>query len=314
MLKRWFGMGFSWLSNELLDLCGGVDLAQLFQAVVNNNDKVLVLGPCNGIFCFAATLLKGTEMEPSDDYDQIVLWNPATRESKKLPQFHRPQDETDPVYDFGLGFDPKTNDYKVIRILTFSSQCEVAVYSLRADSWRVIDSSLNPSYELHSPRYPSYLNGVHHWWAHEKGNMDHQILLSFDMGNEMFQEIPSPPIEAYGLGEVAVLNDYVAVILQCGRLEESYEIWVLFETWIKLSTIGPLPPHTWDLVELREDCMVVLSRKGTQDGGMVVYDPIRREVRLAQIFGASCTLLMSYKESLVLLNGWGNLIEQQHNS
>jgi hypothetical protein len=138
----------SWLSNELLELYEGVDLTQLFQAVVY---KVLVLGPCNGIFCFAATLLKGTEMEPSDDYDQIVLWNPATRESKKLPQFHRPQDETDPVYDFGLGFDPKTNDYKVIRILTFSSQCEVAVYSLRSDSWRVIDSSLNPSYELHLP-------------------------------------------------------------------------------------------------------------------------------------------------------------------
>ncbi|XP_059451338.1 F-box/kelch-repeat protein At3g06240-like [Corylus avellana] len=320
VLKRRYEMGFSWLSNEILDqydetveLFGDIDLSQLFQDDVY---KLLVSGPCNGIFCFAATLLEDTELTLSDDYDQIVLWNPATRESKTLPQIQPPPDVTDPVYDFGLGFDPKTNDYKVVRILTFNSQCEVAVYSLRADSWRVIDSSPNPSYEIHSPRYPSYLNGVHHWWAHEKGNMNHQILLSFDMGNEMFQEVPSPPIEAYGLGDVSVLTNHVAVVLQCGSgLEEWYEIWVLFETWIKLSTIGLLPPHTWDLVELRTDGMVVLGTKGTENGALILYDPRRRKLWDTKIYGASsCTLLLSYKESLVLLNGWGNLIEQQHNS
>jgi F-box interacting protein len=72
------------------------------------------------------------------------------------------------ISNFGFGFDPKTNDYKVVRILSFLILiCEVVVYSLSTNSWRVIDSSPNPSYLIRLPRYPSYLNGVHHWWAED---------------------------------------------------------------------------------------------------------------------------------------------------
>ena len=55
---------------------------------------------------------------------------------------------TGPFYaSFGFGFDPKTNDYKVIRILSLAlrgsqnSQPVVEVYSLFAGEWRILSDS-----------------------------------------------------------------------------------------------------------------------------------------------------------------------------
>jgi hypothetical protein len=54
------------------------------------------------------------------DYDRMVLWNPATRELKMLPLFPQ-QPNLYFVSHLGFGFDPKTNDYKVVRIMNFCS-------------------------------------------------------------------------------------------------------------------------------------------------------------------------------------------------
>jgi hypothetical protein len=52
----------STLSNETLELSGDVDLSQLFQDEVAG---VLMLGPCNGILCLAATLrMKDEDLQP----------------------------------------------------------------------------------------------------------------------------------------------------------------------------------------------------------------------------------------------------------
>ncbi|XP_059450700.1 F-box protein CPR1-like [Corylus avellana] len=103
----------STLSNETLEVSGNVDLSQLFLDEVS---KVSIFGPCNGILCFSGTLWKNRDGHC--DYGRLVLWNPATRESKLLPPFPRQSD----LYFFsnlGFGFDPKTNDYKVVRIMNF---------------------------------------------------------------------------------------------------------------------------------------------------------------------------------------------------
>ncbi|GLT72372.1 hypothetical protein SLA2020_443120 [Shorea laevis] len=42
----------SWVSNETLELSGDVDLSQLFQDEVRFLE---IVGPCNGIFCFASS-------------------------------------------------------------------------------------------------------------------------------------------------------------------------------------------------------------------------------------------------------------------
>ena len=47
----------------------------------------------------------------------IVLWNPATKEAKVVPESHvsYPQGGAQ-IRDLGFGFDVKTNEYKVVKI------------------------------------------------------------------------------------------------------------------------------------------------------------------------------------------------------
>ncbi|KAE8021693.1 hypothetical protein FH972_007563 [Carpinus fangiana] len=313
-LDEWGNPRVSILSNDTLELSGDVDLFQLFQHQVG---EVQVFGACNGIICLAATLWKDGKMIWG--YEQLVLWNPATRESKMLPPIHRPSDLPDHFSHIGFGFDSKTNDYKVVRILHYKSQYEVAVYSLSADSWRVIDSSPNPSCSIHSSRYPSYVNGVDHWWVFDTGKGYRLFLLSFDMSNEVFKKVLLPPIEASLIEDFAVINDSLALILRCeDELYYSFDIWVLNEsvverTWAKLLTIGRIPPCLWTLIQLREDGSVVLSDSNME--GLKLYDPRTQEVRDLRINGTVyCSELVSYTESIVFLNGWWDLLGHQESS
>ena len=291
------------LSNDTLELSGDVDLLQLFQHQVC---EVLVFGACNGIICLAATLRKDGDIICGGE--QLVLWNPATRESKMLPPIHPPSDLPGHFSHIGFGFDSKTNDYKVVRILHYNSQYEVAVYCLSADSWRVIDSSPSPSYWIHSSRYPSYVNGVDHWWAFDPGKVCEPFLLSFDMSNEVFQKVLLHPIEVSLIEDFAVINDSLALILRCyDELYYSFDIWVLNgsgveRTWTKLLTIGRIPLNLWHLIQLREDGSVVLSDPNME--GLELYDPRTQEVRDLRINGTGyCSELVSYTESIVFLNG-----------
>jgi F-box interacting protein len=307
----------STLSNETLEVSGDVDLSQWFHDEVS---MVSMFGPCNGILCLSGTLWN--MRDGYSDYDRLVLWNPATRESKMVPPFPRQQD-LDFLTHIGFGFDPKTNDYKVVRIMNFLFQhCEVQVYHLSTNSWRVLDSSPNPSYFIHPPRFSSYLNGVYYWWArvHEDGYMGRQFLFSFDMSNEVFQEVLPPPFEGHNCidQDIAVINETVTLILPCNfdiELNVWTEIWVLNEcgvetTWTKILTIRQIPVFL-DLLQLREDGLVVLI---DADQCLVLYDPRTQEARNLQIYEARSAQLVSYTESLVLLNGEGmDVLEQQAN-
>jgi F-box interacting protein len=304
ILRRGGGLDqlrLSTLSNETLEVSGNVDLSQWFQDEVY---MVSMFGPCNGILCLSGTLWKKR-------YDRLVLWNPATRESKILPPFPLQQDLYF-VSHFGFGFDPKTNDYKVVRIMKFGYRhCEVQVYHLSTNSWRVLDSSPNLPYFLHTPRFSSYLNGVYYWWARviDYSFMGRQLLFSFDMSNEVFQEVLPPPFDGRNCihQDIAVINETVTLILPCNidiELKVWIEIWVLNEcgverTWTKIFTIRQISVF-WDLLQLREDGLVVLT---DEDNCLVLYDPRTQEARNLQIYEARSAQLVSYTESLVLLNG-----------
>ncbi|XP_059452577.1 F-box/kelch-repeat protein At3g06240-like [Corylus avellana] len=308
ILSHWNACGnprVSTLFNETLQLSGDVDLLQLFQHQVG---EVVVVGACNGIICLSATLREDGKW--ISGYEHLVLWNPATRESKMLPPIHRPWDLPGYFSNFGFGFDSKTNDYKVVRILHDNSQSEVAVYSLSADSWRAIDSTPHPSYSINSSSFPSYLNGAFYWWAFDMGEISQPFLVSFDMSNEVFQKVLLLPLEASLFEGIAVVNDSVALILRCeGELDYSFDIWALNEscverTWTKLLTIEPIPPYRWDLIQLREDGSVLLSDPNV--GGFALYGPRTQQMRDLRINDSrSCSQLISYTESIVFLNGSG---------
>ncbi|KAE8021742.1 hypothetical protein FH972_007607 [Carpinus fangiana] len=288
------------LSHETLELSENVDLSQLFQDEVSG---VQMLGPCNGILCLAGSLKMTKDGDLQPGYE-MVLWNPATRESKMLPPTDMPTSTF--TSNFGFGFDPKTNDYKVIRILNFDfRQCKVEVYSLSTNSWRVIDSSPDPSLFIKLPRFPSCLRGVHYWWAHADDYCHHDGLISFDMRNEVFQKLLPHLRRGFFLHpeDIAVFNDSVTLILRyCCEVERWIDILVLNEsgvesTWTRGFTIRRIPTF-WRLIQLREDDSAVLT-----DGNcLVLHHNGTEERRNLHILEARLSQLVTYTESLILLN------------
>ncbi|GER52955.1 F-box and associated interaction domains-containing protein [Striga asiatica] len=173
-----------------------------------------------------------------------VLWNPTTSQIKILPPSPA---SLDPRFSklsygyFGFGFDPASEDYKVIRFLRHKvwdpnqdnrnplMPLEAELYSLSTNSW--ISINIGPD------TYPSHgvhINGSYYWLniAVPGGN-----IMSFDFASEKFASwsIPMPPtknlernvfhlfklVEYHGsLGAIVRWSNCVADPLY------SFEVWV----------------------------------------------------------------------------------------
>ncbi|XP_050275474.1 F-box/kelch-repeat protein At3g23880-like [Quercus robur] len=293
----------SLLSDDTLEVSSNIDISPFFPEEI---DMLVIDGPCNGIF-----FLYGISSERYYG-EEIVLWNPATRESKVLPIIkQRPQYSSPYVtFNFGFGIDPKKNDLKVVRIVDFWQRkpLQFEVYNLSTDSWRVIDGSVNQLYGFEFAKFPSYLNGFYHWKAS-------RFMISFDMSNEVFQETPLPPIieDPFSTNAIAIINDSVSLIVQYFDVDISwYDVWVMSETgvertWTKKFKISPHPDFD-RMLEFREDGLVLFQYS---DGWLVVYDRKTQEVRNIakyEISDLSHSFAVSYTETLVFLNV-GNVIE-----
>ena len=106
----------------------------------------------------------------------------------------------------GFGFDPKSNDYKVVRILCIllrspfefgKCRLEVDVYSLSTGEWRMLSASasLPPIWGILRRERPAFANGALHWIALRNDNK--QFVLVFDLGDEVFRQIPLPELPSY---------------------------------------------------------------------------------------------------------------------
>ncbi|OIT01591.1 PREDICTED: putative F-box protein At5g15660 [Nicotiana attenuata] len=96
--------------------------------------EYVLLKPVNGILCICGPLYSHVSY--------VYLWNPLTKEFKALP---RPKIHMGYVaFDFGFGFVPKTNDYKVLRIVSHERKPDSwihEIYSLNRNSWRRVQKS-----------------------------------------------------------------------------------------------------------------------------------------------------------------------------
>ncbi|KAI8529405.1 hypothetical protein RHMOL_Rhmol12G0222400 [Rhododendron molle] len=146
-----------------------------------------------------------------------ALWNPATREIRALSVPHLSITYRSFIkahkHVFGFGFDPVTNDHKVVSIEIVWMESEtrdiihfpspmachrkrVSIYSMRDDSWREFTGDFPKCYVRYSwakapyvegSFYP-YIDGVYYWCA--KDDNDRPVFLSFHMSDEVFQVIP----------------------------------------------------------------------------------------------------------------------------
>ncbi|XP_021735211.1 F-box protein CPR30-like [Chenopodium quinoa] len=90
---------------------------------------VQVFGSCNGIICIA-------------NKTEIVLLNPLTKSHSKVPITPDPNSVKPPVRLFGFGYDSKSDDYKVLKLVQWCPRddmgicVEVELYSRNNNTWK----------------------------------------------------------------------------------------------------------------------------------------------------------------------------------
>ncbi|CAN1198585.1 F-box protein At3g07870 [Linum perenne] len=228
----------------------------------------IVVGCCGGIICLSQT----EETADGRYINNIVLWNPATSESKFIPPGPSHPTLTSDVGAYpseeriGFGYDPRTQDYKVVRVLEFRKICRHHD-DADNDSWK----TLNPSNEHHYSRsiaYPitisvnqqldTFRNEKCYWFRYE-GSKEVCAIVSFDMSTELFERVTFPQpagLRYHGEGGVdpksfmwcprscfMLKNEVLMVTFSCDCREcfktRYGEKWVLLkhgvgESWTKL--------------------------------------------------------------------------------
>lgn len=164
---------------------------------------------------------------------------------------------------FGFGFHSSVNDYKLIRIVLYSSPIEEAIirahlYVMSSDKWREIDvnkvsvffgemnnyGGFGSFVKINESSASAVLNGVFYWRALLNTTYE-AIVMSFNMGDEVFKRIGLPPDldkECKTSVIITVLKDKLALVIFPG--DELCDVWVLNEdqsSWSKQLKVGSSP-------------------------------------------------------------------------
>lgn len=263
------------------------------------------IGYCNGVLCLSRYIVDSMK-------HNIVLWNPSIRKSLILPEpsvtsaSHGKHSSV-----FGFGFDSSTNDYKVVRIVyvhsrKFHGPPEVELYTLSTGSWRRI-SAPGIRFLVCLDWSHTFLNGATHWFAHNPGN-GRSLIVSFDMGNEVFGEIVLPrSIASKPLTvsiSISVFKGFLSLIQHCQYMGNKCCIWVMeeygvAESWVKHFTID-LNGVLGKVFGFRKNGEVLMR---TKEDYLVSYNLETKQILNTGIHGIPRFFYANnYTESLVLLN------------
>ncbi|CAI0552792.1 unnamed protein product [Linum tenue] len=272
----------------------------------NGSSQLDIVGHANGIFCIA----DGN----SDGASDIILWNPETSETRVVPVSPFAHMSGFVVWgqqeQIGFGFDPESNDYKVVRTLQFTqggndnddddddgdgnysqdeeeeeveedeSSLELSeVFSLRHGSWRKLQGGFTPGL-LYS--IPECHEGRYYWWWDE-GPDGCSTFVSFDIRSEVFETVevanPVGMSSDFSIRSVSLVKgSVVAVFSDMETVDEpnSLEVWALLnfagEGWIKLYSIAStLLMNCVHPVGIWRNGRCFLQRY--EDGELIVFDP-----------------------------------------
>ncbi|XP_057428936.1 F-box/kelch-repeat protein At3g23880-like [Lotus japonicus] len=168
-----------------------------------------IAGSCHGML-----LLDIDESSP-------ILWNPSTRRFKKLPSLENPlleEEDCECYTTYGFGYDHSTDRYKVVAVFCLKCddddddevyyETQVKVHTLGTDSWRSIEDfgSGDPGNES-----GKFVSGTLNWLL-----SDDLVIVSFDLGNESYQEhcLPVCGGVVWGYLEIACASLLIMMIMR----------------------------------------------------------------------------------------------------
>nr|POE60249.1 f-box protein cpr30 [Quercus suber] len=264
--------------------------------------------------------------------DRFVLWNPCIRKFITLPKNPNPS-FWNPY--LAIGFDLRTDDYKVVRI---DYQCVnvryegdqpplVEVYSVSEGSWRVTSAgdSYPPRITI-SNWHPqaAYLNGAVYFAANDWGDAQSSIVLSFDLGDEVFRLI-SLPSGKFGLDadiHTSVFNGLLSLICYENRhmgQRYSCSVWVMKEygvvdSWIKQFTIDLNMLHWmgWKVLGILNNDHVLVQKIQSHGSMLLSYDPESQQVKNLGFYRSHCySYADNYVRNLTLLDKPNDVVSKR---
>ncbi|KAI9127366.1 hypothetical protein K1719_001925 [Acacia pycnantha] len=128
----------------------------------------------------------------------LLVWNPAIREIRLVPQTNGHEDYYSSF--IGFGFCPIIKDYKIVityASLSYKELSAVKVFSISSGSWKGVEFRLNDTICLSSQSVTA--NGVMFWLGSKKAgdntdDDDQDVIVSFDLAMEVFTVIPIPKL------------------------------------------------------------------------------------------------------------------------
>lgn len=210
-----------------------------------------IIGSCNGLLCLSDSLYN----------DSVYIYNPFTRDYRELPKTIQYPNQ---LVVLGFGFLSQTQEYKVLKIIYYrngpkghparsrfysASQSDVQVLTLGINStWRSLGNVCDNNFLAQMPEQVS-VNGRLIW---RRRYFRSHGLISFDLANEQFKELPQPNVD--GLWrftyQLAVLRGCLAAAYYCS--DGLLDIWVMRDfdvekSWVKEFTIPECLPREPEL-------------------------------------------------------------------
>ncbi|XP_027343225.1 F-box/kelch-repeat protein At3g06240-like [Abrus precatorius] len=277
--------------------------------------KFQICGHCNGILCLSINYWPRSK--------EVLLYNPATREFRCLPDTTMRLKPYSLALAVGMGYDSFTDDYKVIRIWKVDTHgngdmfCTnwVEEYALSTDSWTMLHDTKAENFLFGFDCFAMCFKRTYYWWAFSREDKC-SLVLALDMEDGVFQRVPMPPhvdISEPDGRSLAVWNDSISLI--CWAFDDptpSIDIWVMDGSgaegsWTRMQTIK----------HLTEDPKLLVFWKGNEllmemsCGKIKSYNVDTQEFKDVMIKGCAVRhsfQAVNYVASTVSLNGGNCLI------
>ncbi|XP_057419208.1 F-box/kelch-repeat protein At3g23880-like [Lotus japonicus] len=254
-----------------------------------------ICGHSNGIVCLSSL-------------DYILLYNPLTREFRKLPPFTIEHSSRVAV---GMGYDSFTDDFKVISIRKRQNATDyyarvVEQYTLSTDSWAVMPNTNVELLYLNYNDFAMCFNRTFYWWARYREDYS-IVIVALNMDDGVFQMVPKPPgvniIERNG-STLTVWNDSISLVCCSYQSPSNFDIWVMggFGSWTHMRTIKHLTeevPKPWVFWKGNELLMEMVSC-----GKITSYNVDTKEskdvlIKMMHTDGISCFQAVNYVTRLM---------------